>query len=321
MRIIVFGGLARSLLNFRGPLLRALVSRGHEVIACAPDAPEAVRAGLNSMGVRYEHIPVARAGMNPLSDMGTLFAAYHLFGRLRPDHVLAYTIKPVIWGGFAARLTRVPNCHSMITGLGYAFSDGGGLKQTLLRGIVRCLYRNGLARTKTIFFQNPDDLETFTRHKLIHSTTRTVLINGSGVDLDWYAPCPLPSQPVFLLVARLLIDKGVREYVQAARKLRQKHPHAVFQIAGYCDANPASIQPRELQAWIQEGVIQYLGRVENIRPAFAGARVYVLPSYREGTPRTVLEAMSMGRPVITTDAPGCRETIEKDDAGITEFRD
>lgn len=310
MKIIVIGGVPRSLVNFRGPLLQAMVSRGHEVIACAPDAPEDVREKLSDMGVEYCHVPVKRAGMNPAGDLVTAFNLFRLFRRRRPDAVLAYTAKPVIWGCLAAGAAGVPAAYPMITGLGYAFIDGGGFRQQAVGRVAAALYRAALARTKAVFFQNPDDLADFKKGNLLKKGARTVLINGSGVDLHHYPLSPLPNAPVFLLMARLIGDKGIREYREAARRVRAKYPEARFLLAGGFDENPAAISKEEIRRWQEEGDIEYLGRLEDVRLAIAQSRIYVLPSYREGTPRTVLEAMSMGRPVITTDAPGCRETVQ-----------
>jgi len=308
MRLLVIGGLARSLLNFRGPLLKTLIEHGHEVIACAPDAPPDVRAGLAALGARYRHIPLARAGLNPLADLQTLRALRRLFREEQPDRILAYTAKPVIYSGLAARLSGHPAIYAMITGLGYGF---GGLsrRQRLIGRLVQTLYRQALHGTAGVLFQNPDDRDLFVRLRLVPPHVLLTLINGSGVDLTAYAPRPLPETPTFLLIARLLADKGLREYHRAAQRLKARHPHARFLLAGDIDPNPLSIRATELADWQADGAIEYLGHLDDVRPAFAAARIYVLPSYREGTPRTVLEAMAMGRPIVTTDAPGCRETV------------
>jgi glycosyltransferase involved in cell wall biosynthesis len=308
MCILIVGGLASSLLNFRGPLLKTLVERGHEVIACAPNAPPDVRAGLTELGVRYRHIPLARAGLNPWGDLQTLRALRRLFREERPDRVLAYTAKPVIYASLAARGPACPPVYAMITGLGYGF---GGLsrRQRLIGSIVQRLYRMALRRAAGVMFQNPDDRDLFVASGLVPATLQVTLINGSGVDLAAYPPCSLPEEPVFLLIARLLADKGLREYQRAARRLKVRHPRARFLLAGDRDPNPMSIGAAELATWQTDGTIEYLGQLDDVRPAFAAARVYVLPSYREGTPRTVLEAMAMGRPIVTTDVPGCRETV------------
>lgn len=308
-KIILSGGFSESLLNFRGSLLRELVVRGYDVITCAPDASSDIRAGLANLGVRYRHLPIERAGLNPVADLQTFWEFWRVFHKERPDLVLAYTAKPVIYSCLAARIFgRRPAAYAMITGLGYGFG-GLSLKQRLIGWIVKRLYRLALRGAAGVFFQNPDDRDLFVRLGLVSTNMPITLINGSGVDLSVFSPCTLPKVTVFLLIARLLVDKGLREYYRAAQRLKARYPHARFLLAGNLDPNPLSIQDVELAGWQADGTIEYLGPLDDVRPAFAAARVYVLPSYREGTPRTVLEAMAMGRPIVTTDAPGCRETV------------
>jgi glycosyltransferase involved in cell wall biosynthesis len=317
MRIVVIGAWAPALITFRGPLLRAMVERGHEVIAMAPDGSEAVRVALAKLGVGFEELRLQRAGTDPLADLGTLVALTRRLRALRPDLVFGYTIKPILYGTLAARLARVPRRAVMITGLGYAFTRATDLRGRAVGLIATTLYRRALAACQTVFFQNPDDLAEFQRHRLLAPASRVSIVRGSGVDLDHYKTSALPAGPtVFLFVGRLLRDKGVYDFVAAARRLRARRPDTVFRIAGWLDPNPESVTTTELDAWIQEGVIEYLGAIADIRPTLAAAHVLVLPSYREGTPRSVLEAMSMGRAVITTDAPGCRETIIDGESGL-----
>jgi glycosyltransferase involved in cell wall biosynthesis len=308
MKILVVSGMTRSLINFRGRLLKEMVGAGHEVLAASGGGSDDVIAELHEMGVRFCPLALSRAGLNPWADLKTLFALRRLIRVEKPECVLAYTAKPVIYGNLAARGLPGTRVYSMITGLGYAFG-AYNLLQRLTGILVQALYRAALNKTSGVFFQNPDDRDEFLDRGLLALDAPIKLINGSGVDLDWYAPQPLPKKQNFLLIARLLADKGLREYVAAARTLKKRYPQAQFRIAGNIDSNPLSISAAELEAWQAEGVIEYLGRLSDVRLALADTRVYVLPSYREGTPRTVLEAMAMGRPVITTDAPGCRETV------------
>lgn len=315
MKILVVGGIARSLVNFRGPLLKAMVEAGHEVLAASGTDSEDVTAELQKMGVRFCPVPLARVGLNPLGDLKTLLALRALIRRETPDCLLVYTAKPVIYGNLAVRSSPGTRVYSMITGLGYGFG-AHNLRQRITGQLVQTLYRAALKNTSGVFFQNPDDRDEFLGRGLLALNESVTLINGSGVDLDWYAPQPLPKEPRFLLIARLLADKGIREYVAAACILKKRYLQAQFRIAGYIDANPLSISAAELEAWQDEGVIDYLGALDDVRPALADTQVYVLPSYREGTPRTVLEAMAMGRPVITTDAPGCRETVAEGENGF-----
>lgn len=309
--MVVAGGLAESLLNFRGPLLRALVERGWQVLAMAPDDGVS-GARLQALGVQFVPVKLSRAGMNPLADLGTLWQFWRLFRRYRPQACLFYTIKPVIYGSLAARLAAVPRVVSMITGLGYAFTSGRAWMQKLAQG----LYRAALRHNERVIFQNPDDQQLFIDLGLVRDAEQCQRIYGSGVDLQHFAPAPLPPQPVFLLVGRLLADKGVREFAAAARALKADFPQARFQLVGWIDSNPSAIRQQELDDWVGSGIIEYLGRLQDVRPALAQCSVYVLPSYREGTPRSVLEAMAMARPVVTTDAPGCRETVRD---GINGF--
>ncbi|MFL5639233.1 MAG: glycosyltransferase family 4 protein [Gemmatimonadaceae bacterium] len=308
-RVVVVAGFADSLINFRGPLLRRLVADGHQVTACAPDATDRVRGELAALGVEYRHIPVQRARMNPVHDLNTLRALTAVYREIQPDVVLAYTIKPVIYGSIAARLARVPQVCSLITGLGYSFGTATW-RQRALNPLVRLLFRFALARNRVVFFQNPDDLRQFVDAGLA-TEQQAVLVNGSGVDLEHFAVAPIPEgEPIFLLVTRLIWEKGVGEYVEAARQLKGRYPNARFRVLGPLDPNPAAVSRAQLETWCAEGMIEYLGSTDDVRPALAAASVFVLPSaYREGTPRSVLEAMAMGRPVITTDAPGCRETV------------
>ena len=313
--IIIVGGYAPSLVNFRGELIKRFVSLGHQVIACAPDASEETIITLKEMGASYYSIPVSRTGLNPINDIRTFFSLLILFKNKSPDTVLLYTIKPVIYGSLAAKVASVPAIFSMITGLGNAFV-AKGFKSKLIRVLVRYLYRNSLTANKKVFFQNPDDLADFRGSDLLGSNDKSVLINGSGINTEDFRVSELPKTINFLLIARLLKDKGLIEYAQAASIIRKRYPEVEFDLVGWLDENPACISQNKLDEWVNSGTVNYLGKLDDVRPAIANASVYVLPSYREGTPRTVLEAMAMGRPIITTDAPGCRETLVDGENGF-----
>jgi glycosyltransferase involved in cell wall biosynthesis len=297
-------------------LIAALMTRGLTVHVAAPGLKVGwtLRKTLESKGLIVHDIPLHRTGMNPLVDIGLLVHLWRLMSQIRPDIVMGYTIKPVIYGSLAARLARVPKCFALISGLGYAFTKKG--KNSLLRSLVRQLYRFSLSNVQMVFFQNPDDEELFHHIGILRPHTKTLVLNGSGVDVAQFSLSPFPGKLSFLLIARLLVNKGVREYVNAARQVRRKHPDTLFRLVGWIDDNPDSITQSELDEWIAEGVIEYLGRQEDVRSAIKACSVYVLPSYREGTPRTVLEAMAMGRAIITTDAPGCRETVVDGENGF-----
>lgn len=308
--ILILASHAPALLNFRGPLLTTLVKQGWRVTASAPGVDDEMNARLRVMGVAAVETPLARNGMNPLSDLAYYRSLVRLFRRERPDILFAYTAKPVIWGTLAARAAGVPRAVAMITGLGYAFTppERPDWTHRIARLAASTLYRLALPRADHVLFQNPDDRDMFQRLGFTPPPHRVGLIAGSGVDLDYYAPSPPPAAPSFLMLARLLKAKGVREYFAAARSLKRKYPDVEFRLGGAIDPGPDAIAPAELDAAVADG-ITYLGPLVDVRPALAAAAVFVLPSYREGTPRSVLEALATGRAVITTDAPGCRETV------------
>lgn len=311
-RGLVIGGWPPSLLNFRGHLLRAMRERGHEIVASAGGKDDGVAARLRDMGVTYFPLPLERTALNPLRDLYLLWQLIRLVRRHRPAWILAYTAKPVTYGMLAARLTGVTQRYAMITGLGYAFNTPTSVKQRLLGWLVPYLYRVALDGARAVFFQNEDDLAFFRQRRLLRPGAQTVRVMGSGVDLDYFSSVPLPRGPVvFLLMARLLVEKGIREYVEAARMVRRSHPAVRFALLGPFDPNPAAIGRDELRRWVDEGAVEYWGEAEDVRPHIAQCSVFVLPSYREGMPRSVLEAMAMGRPIITTDVPGCRDTVEE----------
>jgi glycosyltransferase involved in cell wall biosynthesis len=306
---LVVGGVASSLLEFRGPLLDEMVGRGWQVVAAAPEADPETVAALTRRGIGFVRLPLARSGMNPVADLSTLRALFALMRRLKPDIFFGYTVKPASYGLIAARLAGVRRRVVMITGVGYALTDGAGARRWLARLVTTTILRLSLPFAHLAIFQNSDDLELFVRRRLVRSE-RTAQVSGSGVDLARYVPEPFPVLPVtFLMIARLLVDKGLHEYAEAARIVKRVHPDARFVLVGPVDPSPAAVQPALIEAWVREGIIEFRGELRDVRPEIAACHVYVLPSYREGMPRTVLEAMAMGRPVITTDVPGCRETV------------
>ena len=320
MKILVIAGLAESLLNFRGSLLIAMIDSGLDVHVAAPALSDGcpLRLQLEDLGVSAHNIPLRRTGLNPLVDLCSLLSLWGLMCRIRPDVVLAYTIKPVIYGTLSAWLAGVPRRYALITGLGYAFSgnDRGGLRAKV-KLVLIFLFRLALARATKTFFQNRDDQNLFFKTGLLDVHSISFVVNGSGVDLNHFSVSSLPpGPPHFLLIARLLGDKGVREYAHAAQRIRFFYPYATFSLVGWFDENPDSISKHELDEWVSTGTLRYLGRLHDVRPAIASCSVFVLPSYREGMPRTVLEAMAMGRAVITTDVPGCRDTVVDADNGF-----
>ena len=308
MKIVICLNTAWNLVNFRAGLIRALVSEGYEVVAVAPN--DKYSAGLKVLGCRFVPLHMENGGTNPIKDALLLWRFLLLFFKERPDIFLGYTVKPNVYGSLAARIFHIHVINN-IAGLGAAFIRGG-----ILMRIVRWLYRQALSRSTKIFFQNDDDRQLFINGGLVRADV-TALLPGSGVDLDRFAPAPIPAigeqytKFRFLLVARMLRDKGVGEFVEAARLLRQPWPQAEFCLLGFVDVqNPASISRAEMDAWVAEGIVNYLGESDDVRNQITAATCIVLPSYREGTPRSLLEAAAMGRPIITTDAVGCREVVD-----------
>lgn len=309
-RVVVIGNMLETLVWFRGALMEAMVAQGHEVIACVPvpDRHSPLVARLEAMGVAIEAIFLDRTGLNPLADAYSACGLVARLWRLRPDVVLASMIKPVIYGSLAAHVVGVPSICSIVEGLGYTFIERRGRFPP--RILVRSLYRAALAYNRRVFFLNPDDQRVFESLGLLRRPEQAVLLDGIGVDLDWFAEVPLPARVCFTLIARLIRDKGIPEYVAAARIVKARHPDVRFCLVGWIDENPSAIREDELGAWIDEGIIDYLGKLNDVRPALAQASVFVLPSYYpEGKPRSIMEAMAAGRPIITTDTPGCRETV------------
>jgi glycosyltransferase involved in cell wall biosynthesis len=317
MKFLMICSYLPSALNFRGKLLEAIHAKGYEIHVFAPDLTDFADElkQLQQLGYQVHSIPMQRAGTNPIADLKLLKSMYQMIRKIQPDYVLSYTIKPVIYGTLAAWLAKVPHRFALITGLGYAFQNIEAGKRSLFQKMVHGLYAQALKHAEKVFFQNPDDLKLFQDMNLLDTHKPTVVVNGSGVNVQDFEVMPLPLngqaevKASFLLIARLLGDKGVREYAEAAGLIKAKYPEAEFHLVGWIDENPSAIAQSELDSWISDNTLNYWGKLSDVRPAIAASSVYVLPSYREGTPRTVLEAMAMGRAIITTDAPGCRETV------------
>lgn len=310
-RVLVAANTAWNIVNFRGGLIRALQVAGYEPIVVAPVERESTER-IRQLGV--EHIPIAisRSGMNPAADAQLVLAYRQILRKAQPFAFLGFTIKPNIYGSLAARMSGIP-AISNISGLGSTFAT-----HDLLQLAVSQLYRFSLAKNATVFFQNADDRALFLQRELVR-IEQARLLPGSGIDLDHFSAQPMPAgPPSFLLVARLLADKGVRQYVEAAGLLRKQFPEVRFQLLGPLDEdNPTAIPSAELNEWIGAGAVEYCGQTEDVRPFIKAATAVVLPSYyREGVPHILLEAAAMARPIITTDTPGCREAV---DGGATGF--
>ena len=308
--ILILASYAPSLINFRGALIRDIIAAGHQVSVAAPGIDEELRRQIEGLGASVFETPLQRNRIGIRADLHYFRALYNLMRRVRPDLVMTYTIKPNIWGAFAAKRAGIPS-YSLITGLGFAFAEAekGALGSRIARKIARILYTMAARCNEKVIFQNKDDRADFMAAGCLKDMSKTALVDGSGVDLQHFKRVPLIKAPVFLMIARLLVSKGVLEYAQAADHLRKRYPQARFILVGPHDGGMDAVDLALVQSWQQRGILEYRGPAKDVRPHIAQAAVYVLPSYREGTPRSVLEAMAMGRAVITSDAPGCRETI------------
>lgn len=305
-KILLNGSHAHYLYNFRSHLVQDMLARGHIVHVSSPGLTGAFAEHFISLGAVPHNVTLQRTKVAYLSDIGYCRYIARLIKDNRIDFVLNYTIKPNIWGGIAARIAGVRSA-SMVTGLGFAFIKRKGVVRRLTQMVAQRLYRIAANGNRHVIFQNPDDRDDFIRAGCLSEPGKVIMTNGSGVNLRHYARQPMPDAPIFLTIARLLYSKGLNELVEAAQVVRAAVPGVRFQFAGMLDTGPDAVSREQLDAWIASG-IEYLGHLDDVRPAIASASVFVLPSWREGTPRTILEAMATGRPIITTAAPGCRET-------------
>lgn len=312
-KIVLAANTAWYLVNFRLNLAQALQQAGFEVVAVAP--PAQCSSQIEAAGVRFVPMPLDRKGNNPLRDFSYFIRMLDLLRREQPSFFLGWTIKPNIYGGFACRLLRIPSIHN-ISGLGTAFT-----RESWVTRIAKILYRQSLKRAKVVFFQNPDDLDQFLGLGLVRSKQARRL-PGSGVDIVRFLPQPLikmdRERPFrFLLIARILWDKGIGEYVEAARRLKAEGRDVECQMLGFLgDDNVTAVSSDQVADWERAGLIRFLGPKEDVRPQIAEADCVVLPSYREGTPRSLLEAAAMARPIITTDVVGCREVVDDGETGF-----
>ncbi|AZS81615.1 MULTISPECIES: glycosyltransferase family 4 protein [Achromobacter] len=303
-------------MSHRVPVALAAQQAGYDVHVATMDGPAV--ADIQALGMTHHAIPMTRSGKHPLQELGTLLALLRLFRRVRPDVVHLVTIKPVLYGGIAARLARVPGMVAAISGLGFVFLSNS-LKMRLVRAVVARLYRLALGHPNSrVIFQNANDRDLLKSLGAVRDE-QVVMIRGAGVDLDAYRASPEPPSPpvVVTMVARLLRDKGVREFVEAATILRARGVPVVMQLVGGLDAgNPASATQQEVDAWQRDGAVQALGERSDIAELYAASHVAVLPSYREGLPKSLIEAAACGRAVVTTDVPGCRDAIEPGQTGL-----
>lgn len=312
-KVLVVGVLPKSLLNFRGELIQAIKAQNKSVLTVSAPLSDTLAQDFSAKSLDHCAVNFQRNGLNPWVDLRSCWALYRLFKKEQPEKVLAYTIKPVIWGGIAARFAKV-TFYALITGLGFAF-QGETFKRKLLTKLVSFLYKVALSHSTKAIFQNEDNRRLFLERGIV-SFDKTEVVNGSGVDISRFGLSALADMEKgvqFLCVARLLGEKGLREYAQAASIVKSKYPNAQFVLVGPEDTSPDGILVSEVATW--KG-IEYQGATNDVRPFIEKAHVYVLPSYHEGLPRSTIEAMAMGRPVITTDAVGCKDTVENGENGF-----
>ncbi|RBM41301.1 glycosyltransferase family 4 protein [Vibrio tarriae] len=305
MKLIMVANTAWSVFNFRHSLIKELLSCGVELYVIAPE--DKFSAKLAEMDCRVVDLPMQAKGVNPIADLGLMLRLLRHYREIKPDFIIHYTIKPNIYGSLAAKLVGVPSL-AITTGLGYTF-----VNQNMVSQVARQLYKFAFRYPKEVWFLNEDDRSVFLEHHLIEPD-KAVLLHGEGVNLNHFVPTdkPQPDENVrFLLIARMLRDKGVCEFVEAARQIRKQHPNAIFQLLGDCSVlNPSVIGREEIAQWEKEGVVEYLGTTDDVRPIIAQADCLVLPSYyREGIPRTLMEGAAMAKPIITTDNVGCRDVV------------
>lgn len=305
-RVLIVNNTSVYVHRFRRELIRRIQAEGHEVILVCPDDSHTPR--LADLGVERISWPLQQHGTSPWSEFRAARFLTALARRRRPDVVLNFTIKPAVYGSFAAHSVGTEKCFSVFTGLGHYFTDPARIQAPATRAI-RFLLRRALRHDDAVFFQNESDRAMFLALGLVDES-RSKIVDGSGVDTRRFRPSDEPVEPEsFVLVGRMLREKGVREFVQAASRVRAAHPGSRFRLVGGIDSSGSAIAIDEIRQWQHEGVIEYLGEVDDVRPVVAQASVLVLPSYREGMPRSVLEGMAMGKAIIATDVPGCRDCV------------
>ena len=295
--------------TLRSDLIRFLQSLRHHVSVVSH--ADAAAPDLQSMGVTFEEWTVARSGMNPLREALAIFRLRRLLARMKPEVILCFTPKAILLGSIASRATPSSHVFSVFTGLGFLFAGDNALER-VLSPIIRFLFHRSLRNNRIVFFQNPDDLKMFVSHRIV-PLDRTYRLYGSGVDTNRFVPSPAANrrdETVFLMIARLVTAKGVLDYIEAAEILSREQCRAHFRLLGPFDDHPTAIDRNTIQSAVDSGIVEYCGTTSDVLPFLHDADVFVLPSYyREGTPRSSLEALATAKPIITTDWPGCRETV------------
>lgn len=307
MKILILSSHTKSLFWFRMEMMEAFQKLGHKVIAAAQENTLFWEKIFLEKGIEYRHIFVRRNSINPIFDIRTLLELNQLIKEVKPDIIFVYQSKTIIYGSLAAAFNNIKEFYPLVAGLGSVFR-GEGIRNKILSKIIAIQYKWSFKMSRKVIFQNKDDSELMVQKKILHKS-QVEIINGSGVNLEKFKPTPLPKNPAFLFIGRLIKDKGIMEYLHACKILKSKYDHVRCLLVGPFDTNPSALKPYELFEFINCGVIEYFGEQDDVRPYIEMCSTFVLPSYHEGTPKTVLEAMAMGRPIITSNVPGCRETV------------
>lgn len=314
MRVAVLSSHTPSLFWFRMEMMQSFKENGHEVYALGNEPESEWSTQFAEKGITYKQINVQRNGVNPLNDIKTLLSIKKMLKSIMPDKIFTFQAKTVIYGGIAANFLGITEVYPLIAGLGSVFLNEGW-KTKIIRKILTTEYWFAMRKCPAVFFQNHDDEKTFRDNHIINKQ-KIVMLHGSGVNTKYFTQKPLPETFGFLCTSRLIRDKGVYEYLEACKRIKKKFANVRCLLVGPYDSNPSALKPEELEVFIEQGVVEYFGEQKDVRPYLEQCNVFVLPSYREGTPKTVLEAMAYGRAVITTDAPGCRETVVDGENGF-----
>ena len=308
MKILVISPKNKTVFNFRGDLIRDMIVQGHEVLVVGPNREYV--DDIYALGVsKFIEVKLVKDNTSISGDLQYLKQLKQVMREHKPDLVFSYTIKPVIYGSIAAKSTKVPGTYAMVTGLGRVYASGG-MKAKAVRMVTKLLYKRAFKACNRVIFQNRDDIDQLVAQGYL-KREKTACVNGSGVNMERFIRTPLPEAPVFLMVSRIIREKGVLEYCLAAREVKKQYPNARFLLLGGFDSSIGALKPEDLQPYVEDGSIEFPGEVKDPVAFYQQASVFVLPSYyREGLPRTLLEALSCGRAIVTTDWPGCREPVE-----------
>ncbi len=315
MKILFVGNSGPVFLTHRLPLVMAALKAGHDVHVALP--PSSMSHQIANYGFKFHEIPLFRSTINPLTEIRSLVALYFLYRKMRPDIIHHVTLKPVLYGSLAAHLAKIPAIANTISGLGYVFITNS-FKANVLFILVKYFFKiSFLHPNKRVIFQNPENLSDFLSYGLIDKKS-AVLIKGSGVDIETFKPSSEPhSTPIVMLASRMLLDKGICEFVEAAREIKSEGTKVRFVLVGDVDSgNPMTLTAEQIKKWVDEDVIEWWGKQQNMSEIFSQAHIISLPSYAEGLPKVLIEACACGRPIVTTDVSGCRDTIINDENGI-----